>query len=126
MILTRQQRAVMEQIAQGKPNKVVAQELALGLSTVKAHASLAFRRLGATNRTGATLAYLRMAQLIDLPLDYAGPLVDIRNRSIKLEDALQRGDWDKAERLQRLQIHDEARLLRWITEKTKRVRDAVI
>ena len=57
---------------------------------------------------------------MDMPLDYAEPLVDLRNRSIKLEDALQRGQWDLAERLQRLQIHDEARLLRWITGKGRR------
>lgn len=52
--------------------------------------------------------------------DYAGPLVDLRIRSVELEDALQKMEWDRAERLQRMQIHDEGLLLRWITERGKR------
>lgn len=55
----------------------------------------------------------------NVTLDYSEPLVAVRNRSIKLEDQLQRGKWEDAERLQRAQIHDEARLLRWIVERRK-------
>lgn len=51
--LTLRQTEVLRKLVQGKPNKLIARELALQESTVKTHLSEAFRILGVTNRTEA-------------------------------------------------------------------------
>ncbi len=54
--LTRKQLQVFERMARGEPNKVIAYELNIAESTVKAHVSAILRKLGATNRVQAILA----------------------------------------------------------------------
>ena len=58
-LLTNRQRAVLEKAFEGKPNKVIARELGISASTVKAHLSSSFRALGVSNRTGAVFALAR-------------------------------------------------------------------
>ncbi|HYH21277.1 MAG TPA: response regulator transcription factor [Azospirillum sp.] len=53
--LTGQQRKVLEMIVMGKPNKVIAYELDLAESTVKAHVSAVLRKLHVTSRTQAVI-----------------------------------------------------------------------
>lgn len=54
--LTGKQLQVLERMARGQPNKVIAYELKIAESTVKAHVSAILRKLGATNRVQAILA----------------------------------------------------------------------
>lgn len=49
--LTGRQQAIAEQIAKGKPNKIIAFELNLSESTVKVHVRTIMKKLGARNRT---------------------------------------------------------------------------
>lgn len=65
--LTARQREVLCLLAVGKPNKVIARELALSEGTVKIHLSAIFRVLDVNNRTEAVLA----AQQLSLNLDVA-------------------------------------------------------
>ena len=51
--LTAQQRRVLLLAAQGKQNKVIAQELGVAPSTIKSHLEYAMRQLGASNRIAA-------------------------------------------------------------------------
>lgn len=53
--LTRQQAAILQLICAGKPNKVIAWELAVAETTVKAHVTAIMRKLGVTSRTQAVL-----------------------------------------------------------------------
>lgn len=53
--LTRQQKRILKLICAGKPNKVIAYELSLAETTVKAHITALLRRLGVTNRTQAAV-----------------------------------------------------------------------
>jgi len=53
---TARERAVMRQLHDGKPNKLIARELGLSQSTVKVHMRSVFRKLGVQNRTEAALA----------------------------------------------------------------------
>lgn len=53
--LTRRQRQVLALLQQGKSNKVIAYELTMQESTVKAHIRNLMRRLNVTNRTQAAL-----------------------------------------------------------------------
>lgn len=55
--LTPQQFRVLELLAQGKLNKQIAAELGIGKQTTKAHVSAALFKLGARNRTQATLRF---------------------------------------------------------------------
>lgn len=53
--LTPRQRQVLELLGQGRPNKVIAQRLAMCESTVKVHVRQIMRKLGARNRTEVAL-----------------------------------------------------------------------
>lgn len=53
--LTPRQREVLELLGQGRPNKVIAQRLAMCESTVKVHVRQIMRKLGASNRTEVAL-----------------------------------------------------------------------
>lgn len=53
--LTRQERCVLEAIVAGKPNKIVAHELHIAESTVKAHVSAILRKLEVSSRTQAVI-----------------------------------------------------------------------
>jgi DNA-binding NarL/FixJ family response regulator len=53
--LTQQQRKVLEMLVAGKSNKVIAYELQVTESTVKAHVSAILRKLQVTSRTQAVL-----------------------------------------------------------------------
>jgi DNA-binding NarL/FixJ family response regulator len=53
--LTRQQAAILQLICAGKPNKVIAWELTVAETTVKAHVTAIMRKLGVTSRTQAVL-----------------------------------------------------------------------
>lgn len=57
--LTDRQRDVLLRIAQGKPNKVIANELGLSDYTVKTHVTNIFNALGLSNRTQAVYALAR-------------------------------------------------------------------
>ena len=53
--LTPRQKEVLQLLAQGKPNKVIARELDISEATVKVHLLSVFRALGARNRTEAVV-----------------------------------------------------------------------
>jgi len=53
--LTPQQLRVLQALAKGKPNKIIAHELGLAEKTVKAHVTVILRKLNVTNRTQAVL-----------------------------------------------------------------------
>jgi DNA-binding NarL/FixJ family response regulator len=59
--LTRRQRDVLELIAEGKSNKLIADALKMSESTVKAHVKQIIRRLNVANRTQAALLATRTA-----------------------------------------------------------------
>jgi len=59
-IFTVRQTAVVEKLAQGKANKIIAYELAMCESTVKVHVRTIMRKLRATNRTHAAYLYQSM------------------------------------------------------------------
>lgn len=54
--LTRKQLQVFERMTHGESNKMIAYELNIAESTVKAHVSAILRKLGATNRVQAILS----------------------------------------------------------------------
>ena len=54
--LTRKQLQVFERMSRGESNKVIAYQLNIAESTVKAHVSAILRKLGATNRVQAILS----------------------------------------------------------------------
>ena len=54
--LTPQQRNILSLMAAGKPNKIIAYELGIAETTVKAHITLILRKLGVFSRTQAVLA----------------------------------------------------------------------
>jgi len=60
--LTERQREVLGLIAQGKPNKIIANELNISEATVKAHVTDIMRALKVTNRAQAGVA----ARLLDI------------------------------------------------------------
>ena len=53
--LTRQQAVILQRICAGKANKVIAWELNVAETTVKAHVTAIMRKLGVTSRTQAVL-----------------------------------------------------------------------
>ena len=61
--LTERQRDVLELLAAGKSNKVIARELALSEKTIKAHVTAVFRALGVVNRTQAAVEARRRGLL---------------------------------------------------------------
>jgi len=58
--LTPRQMDVLRCVIKGKPNKVIARELAVSEGTVKAHLSAVFQALGAHNRTEAVYAAAKL------------------------------------------------------------------
>lgn len=54
--MTPQQLRVLQAIAKGQPNKIIAHELGIAEKTVKAHVTVILRKLGVSNRTQAVLA----------------------------------------------------------------------
>jgi DNA-binding NarL/FixJ family response regulator len=58
--LTPRQMDVLRCVIQGKPNKIIARELDVSESTVKAHLSSVLRALGAHNRTEAVYAAAKL------------------------------------------------------------------
>ena len=58
--LTSQQRKVLELLAAGKANKIIAYELGISERTVKAHVSAILRKLNVTSRTQAVLNASRL------------------------------------------------------------------
>lgn len=63
IVLTARQRDVLRELARGKSNEAIGEELGLALSTVKAHISALLNILGADNRTQAVLAARRLGLL---------------------------------------------------------------
>lgn len=59
--LTPRQREVLALLGQGRPNKVIAQRLAMCESTVKVHVRQIMRKLGANNRTEVALKLRELA-----------------------------------------------------------------
>lgn len=57
--LSERQRDVLRLLIEGKPNKLIARELALTEATVKTHLQAVFRKLEVENRTQAVLAAAR-------------------------------------------------------------------
>ena len=55
-LLSDRERQVMEGLVAGKPNKIIAYELGIAETTVKAHVTLILRKLGVFSRTQAVLA----------------------------------------------------------------------
>ncbi|MGB1026938.1 MAG: response regulator transcription factor, partial [Rhodospirillaceae bacterium] len=53
--LTGQQRRVLEMLVEGKSNKIIAYELDIAESTVKAHVSAILRKLQVHSRTQAVI-----------------------------------------------------------------------
>jgi DNA-binding NarL/FixJ family response regulator len=62
-VLTARQRDVLRELARGKSNEAIGEELGLALSTVKAHISALLNILGADNRTQAVLSARRLGLL---------------------------------------------------------------
>lgn len=58
--LTHRQLAVLELLAQGKPNKIIAADLQISEATVKAHVTQILRALRVTNRAQALVAARRL------------------------------------------------------------------
>lgn len=53
--LTEREREILELVAGGLPNKLIARRLGIAEKTVKTHLTSAFRRIGVTDRTQAAL-----------------------------------------------------------------------
>ena len=53
--LTSRQRQVLELIAEGLPNKAIAERMGLSEGTVKMHVAATFRAMGASNRAHAAI-----------------------------------------------------------------------
>ena len=54
-VLSEREREVLVMVAEGLPNKVIAQRLSISEKTVKAHLTSVFRRIGVSDRTQAAL-----------------------------------------------------------------------
>ncbi len=61
-IISPRQREVLQLAVQGKVNKIIAREMDISESTVKAHLSAAYRALGVQNRTEAVFAVAQLQQ----------------------------------------------------------------
>jgi DNA-binding NarL/FixJ family response regulator len=61
-LLTRREREVLDLVADGQPNKVIARRLAISERTVKAHLTSIYHRLGVTDRIQAALWAQRQAR----------------------------------------------------------------
>jgi DNA-binding NarL/FixJ family response regulator len=74
--LTPRQREVLALLGQGRPNKVIAQHLAMCESTVKVHVRQIMRKLGATNRTEVALKLRELAT--PAPAEVRAPVAAVR------------------------------------------------
>ncbi|MFK0246884.1 response regulator transcription factor [Amycolatopsis azurea] len=59
--LTRRQQQVLELLVQGVSNRRIGRTLHITEQTVKAHLHMIYRKLGATDRTGAVVIAMRFA-----------------------------------------------------------------
>ena len=57
--LTKQQKIIVELLAEGYNNAEIADELSISLKTVKNHVYLLLKRLGARNRTEVVVYYYK-------------------------------------------------------------------
>jgi two-component system, NarL family, nitrate/nitrite response regulator NarL len=64
-ILTARQREILVRLIEGRPNKVIGNELGISLSTVKAHVATIFRILNVADRTQAAAAAERLGLSIE-------------------------------------------------------------
>lgn len=62
--LTPRQIEVLNGLAEGQPNKIIARQLGMSEATVKAHTSAIFRSLDVTNRAQAVRAARRLGLLV--------------------------------------------------------------
>ena len=62
LALTPRQTDVLALLLQGKPNKLIARELGVGVDTVKDHVAAVLKALGVSSRTQAVLAVGQMVQ----------------------------------------------------------------
>jgi DNA-binding NarL/FixJ family response regulator len=53
--LTPRETEVLRLLAEGEPNKVIAQRLAIGVATVERHVASIYRKVGARGRADAAL-----------------------------------------------------------------------
>jgi DNA-binding NarL/FixJ family response regulator len=58
-ILTERELEVLEQVAAGNPNKIVAAQLSIAEDTVKGHVKAILAKLGANDRTHAVTIALK-------------------------------------------------------------------
>lgn len=58
-LLTLREREIMDLMVAGRSNSEIAAELHLAVDTIKTHVGRLLRKLGATNRVGAVVAYLQ-------------------------------------------------------------------
>lgn len=65
--LTDRQVDVLALLLQGKPNKIICNDLGLAEATVKAHVTAVLRTLNVTNRTQAVLAVARLGLTFEPP-----------------------------------------------------------
>jgi DNA-binding CsgD family transcriptional regulator len=54
--LTPREREILDRVARGLTNREIAEDMDLGVSTVKSHLRKTFAKLGVSNRTQAALA----------------------------------------------------------------------
>jgi NarL family two-component system response regulator LiaR len=66
--LTPRERQVLELIARGRPNKLIARELEISEKTVKAHVGRVLSKLGVSDRTQAALYAVREGIVREEPL----------------------------------------------------------
>lgn len=66
--LTPRQLAVLDLLAEGKANKIIAYELGISEITVKAHVSAILRKLGVSNRLQAVIAAKNLNQKPDVKM----------------------------------------------------------
>lgn len=64
-MLTARERAVLELLGTGKPNKIIAYKLGMSLSTAKIHVHNIIRKLQVKNRTEAVIAAGRFSPAHD-------------------------------------------------------------
>lgn len=66
-VLTERQKAVLECLLKGDPNKVIARRLGMSETTVKVHVRHIMRKLGASNRTHAAVLVCNARSLAEWP-----------------------------------------------------------
>ena len=69
---------MLELVARGLPNKLIARELGIAEKTVKAHVSSILAKLGVTDRTQAALLAVRRGWVDSEGRSAAGPRPNVR------------------------------------------------